>query len=649
MPTINPIFAWGLGALLVPLWLHLSRRRQYKELALGTMRFLEEILRERRKRARFEEIPLLLLRLLAVGLLVALFVRPFLPARQQAPESPAQTVVLMDASGSVLPKMAEQARELAEQALRQAPEGSKVTVAQFSDEVAELDKVDLYAPRPGAPTRLQAALDWALDRFATLPPGQLGKVIVIGHFAAADLPSTPPHVWPPSVSVEVQSLDLPSVDNAAVRRVALLTPYVTDKMEIEVVVNLPANTKREVKLEAEGITLTEKVPMGTDRVVFKFHPPRDEVRGVIRVPAGDAWSIDDKRPFAVKWLPPRRIILVDGHPGSTPFEGQAYFIEKALTASGAAHGKTPFQPEIVFGLSGKQGPMDLSGVATVALCGMNQLPAADARLLHKFVASGGGLISVLDTRWQPVDSAALAQEKLFPETVSRPDGTELRSLTKWAETHAIFTQFDGKDGGDVRQMDWKDSFDLQVSPGWKSLATLDGGHQLLVERDPLPDAAEAGRVLVLAHNLNRDSSDLPREPLFVPLVKSLFAYASNAQTAQAEIPPLVPGIKESRVPGIYTLVDGKTEIVAPDATESAVTPVTAEAMRRAFGMPELAKEMATVSAPSTLPESEKALATSTVPWRQEFWPWLAGLLIILLVIENYIATKPPRTSVPGGA
>lgn len=74
---IHPAFIWGLLALAVPLWLHLSRRKQHREMKIGSLRFLEELLRERRRRSRFEDLPLMLMRLLVVALAAFLFSRPF--------------------------------------------------------------------------------------------------------------------------------------------------------------------------------------------------------------------------------------------------------------------------------------------------------------------------------------------------------------------------------------------------------------------------------------------------------------------------------------------------------------------------------------------------------------------------------------------
>ena len=126
MSLLQPPFLWALAALLVPLWIHLSRRRQYRELPLGSLRFLKEVLKERRKRARFEEIPLMILRLLAVGLIAVLFGRPFLNSSRNAPESPAETVVLLDASGSVTEAMKRAGMGYAKQVAGSVPEGQQV-------------------------------------------------------------------------------------------------------------------------------------------------------------------------------------------------------------------------------------------------------------------------------------------------------------------------------------------------------------------------------------------------------------------------------------------------------------------------------------------------------------------------------------------
>ncbi|RBP44591.1 putative membrane protein (TIGR02226 family) [Roseimicrobium gellanilyticum] len=638
---MHPGFLWAMAALAVPLWIHLSRRRRYTEVPVGTLRFLNEVLKERRKRSRFEEIPLLLLRLLAVALLALAFCRPFLNSSEKAVESPAETVVLLDASGSVTEDMKDAGMKLLQQSTQQVAEGSKLTLAQFSDEVETINPADKWTPRAGAPTDLTRAMGWALDRLGGSGTKRAGKIVLIAHLAEGDLPPNPPRVWPPGVTLEVHALTPPSSVNAAVRNVTLLTPYVMEQMEIEAEVILPPGADRTVTLKAEGITATEQVLEGADRVIFKINPPRDEVRGTISVAGTDAWPADDARPFAVRWVEPRKVKLIDGNPGTTPFEGQAYFGEKALTASGAAHGKTPFQPDIAYGLSGRQGATDLTGVGAVALCGLPNLSTADARQLAQYVESGGGLVVILDARWTRGASAVLETAGLLPNGVrpaaaatmpaSADESGPVRAITQWERTHPVLAAFDGREGGDLREIEWRDCFDIPEGDGWKALAKLDGGHALLLEKT---GPVQKGRVLVLAHSLTREWTDLPRDPLFVPFVKSLFSYASRAEGAGPELKPRHPGIHEKRAPGLYDTASGGTEIVAAAPAESSVVATPPEALRRAFGVPDTTIQTIT-------PKDDPTLATASVPWRHELWPWAVALLLVLLTVENIVATRRP--------
>lgn len=697
MPFVYTGFLWGLAALAVPLWLHLSRRRNYRKLPVGTLRFLEEVLRERRKRSRIEEWPLLLLRLLCFAALVLLFMRPFRNAPQAAEGKRMATVVLVDASGSVTPAMAEEGRKSIREVLQKARDGEKITLLQFSDAAEEIPGPESWQPRAGAPTDWTKALDQALDRLSQLPPGGTGRIVAIGHFTAGDLPSAPPKVWPPGVSLELRPLTPPnissgpqsgdqagsslSVGNAAVLGVSLLTPYVTEQMEIEASVSLPAGADRTVVLEAEGLSLSQTLPAGAERLIFRFHPPRPEVRGVIRVAGGDAWPADDQRAFAVRWLEPRKILLVDSHPGSTPYAGQAYFLQKALTASGAVHGKTPFQPEIGFGLSGRGGPVDLSGYAAVALCGLPQLSASDAERLAAFAAGGGGVITFLDGRWTPELANALTSAGLAPAEGKSTSSSETRHLVQWSKDHPALASFDGADGGDLRTLEWRDGFNnFEKTAGWRSLATLEGGHALLLEKQnglpssgtgsgmgsgfgpgtgkltpdqaPVPasspDSAQTktSRILLFAHPMTREWTDIPREPLFVPLVKNLFAWLAKTETGLPEVPPLTPGLREARAPGLYTAQDGSPVVVAAAASESAVAPASPEAFRSAFGVPDeaavkaaAAQAQAEILSSATRSDQASPEAMTLLASRQEFWPWVALLLLLLLMAETLLATR----------
>ncbi len=193
-----------MGLAVIPLWLHLSRRRKFRKLDTGTLRFLEETRRSRSRKARWEEILLMLLRIGATILLALLFARPVSRGIDADENSSESTVILLDASGSISDEMADDVRDAAAKAIKEGrAEGGTVTVAEFSDQVKTLDSLNDFHPQQGAPTRLDAALNWALDRLLETGAPDSGRLVLIGHFANSALPEVPPRVWPIGIEIEL--------------------------------------------------------------------------------------------------------------------------------------------------------------------------------------------------------------------------------------------------------------------------------------------------------------------------------------------------------------------------------------------------------------------------------------------------------------
>ncbi len=644
MSLLHPAFLFALATAVIPVVIHLSQRRKFKEFAIGTLRFLHLAEKKRTRRLRIEERLLLLLRVTAVALLALIFARPFFPSATETNSAGGKTIVLLDASGSMTREMAEEAAKAARKAL---DPDETVTFARFTDGVEVLDRLEDYRSIPGAAGDVGQALDWALEHLRN-EGLESGRVIIAGHFATAALPSSPPRVWPPRVPVEAIAIEAPSDNNDAVLSAELITPFVTEEMQIEARVT-PADHPREITLSAEGLNLKQAVPAGLARALFSFRPPREVVRGTVSLAGNDAWPADDQRPFAIRWMEPEPVLILDGSPGSTPFEGQGYFLDKALAASGAAHGLSPFRPEIRYGIAGREptgddtsaaplGAIDLDAFSAIALCGPTQISFSDAREIAARVAAGAGLFIAIDARWTPEATALLADLGLFPSSVDLRGGMLERHLASWDREHPALSPFHEPDGGDLRLLTWRDAFLIHHGEGWKPLATLEGGHPVLLEKVATDPAA--GPVIVLAHGLTREWTDLPREPLFVPLVKSLFAHLTRYQPQQHSAVVRHPGLRENREIGSYSLPDGAAEVVAADPGEASVAAVDAATFRKAYGLPD-----ATAPAPSVQTEPDQAAGTKTGEW----WPWLVLFCFLLLVAEGIVATRrpPPLQPSPG--
>ncbi len=85
MTFLNWSILAGLGALAIPLLVHLLNRRRAKVVRWGAMRFLHQSFASRNRRILLEEMLLLAMRCLLVALLVLAFARPFVPARGRIP------------------------------------------------------------------------------------------------------------------------------------------------------------------------------------------------------------------------------------------------------------------------------------------------------------------------------------------------------------------------------------------------------------------------------------------------------------------------------------------------------------------------------------------------------------------------------------
>ena len=73
----NPLFLAALGAVAVPVIIHLIFRLRKRVVPFGTLRFLQKVVQRNRRRLRLRDIILLVLRATAVALLALALARPF--------------------------------------------------------------------------------------------------------------------------------------------------------------------------------------------------------------------------------------------------------------------------------------------------------------------------------------------------------------------------------------------------------------------------------------------------------------------------------------------------------------------------------------------------------------------------------------------
>ena len=614
----------GLAALAVPVAVHLLRSRKFRRADLGTLRFLRQAIQETARWQRLRERLLLLSRLLAVLLLTLLFARPFVPRRADAGQATADAVILLDRSGSTrgralgtpaAERLAHEARALA----GSLPESVTLTLAEFADTVAEVE--DFAGEAAGGATDYTVALRWAADRLR-LSPAPRKEIVLVTDLQAAGLPSAPLADWPADVPVRLVALPMPGTHNLAVRAVRCRTPFAEDQAVVEAWIERSGDAPRgdltaTLRLEG-GATLRETVAPDTERVQFRWQLGRERpVRGEVRIDSDDAWPEDNSRPFAFAVRAPWRTVLVDGEPGSTPFDNETYFLDMALAAAADRLAGSPFAPEVRESLG------TLRDARIVALCNVRSLRSEEIERLDAFVKAGGGLAYFLGDRCESYHYQRLRDAGLFPGTLASGKIPVPRLVAAWDAGHPALAAFSERDrGGDLSRIVFRRAFELTPAKEASVLASLDDG-------TPAVLAAERGdgRIVVVANPCDREWTDWPAERVFLPVVHELFGWLARRHDGGEPVQTLERGLAERRALGFHE--GAPLAVVAPAGRECRIETVSEDEFRRRLGIGP--------------PPLDSAFGNDDLPARRErrgeFWKWLALGLLGLLVLENMLAER----------
>ena len=635
MSFIHVTFLAAGLAVILPWLLHLTRRRKYLRLRIGSLQFLEPLVRDRHRMSRIEHWPLLILRCLALLLLAFLFARPFFPKPSATPPASGEFLVMLDASGSITDAQATAIRQQAEKVIRDLPPSGTPILAIFADRVEIIESLDDYQPIPGAGGDPAAAVDWIVNRAAGAPDALAG-VHWFTDLQAASLPISASRLWPSGVTAEIHPVMPESQENASIDGVELLTPFGSGEWEVEVrvrVVGTPDSKPLKIALtDSDGKIHESTVPSsgGTARIPFSFEPAAGEplVGDVSLVDQDDAWPVDNSRSFGFEIERPTRVVLVDGDPTESTFLSETYFLEKALHASSGGKELSPFRA-----ISSTTVPTDPKGADVFAMVNVANPSASELQELRSRVDAGAGLMIFLGDQSQP---SAWSNSGLVPPGLAllpepSPDFVRVGDLTHPA---LAGLHEDALRGLGLRALTHR--FTWPSDPDWQTVLAFGSDAPLMACHRTRP-------IVVLAHPVNREGSDLPLDPAFVPFMQGLFGYLSDRQkapssdpsgTAKIVLSSLSPGIDERRPPGRYP-ESSRLTVITANPLESDIRPASPEHFREVLGLPSADAPPAVLSPP--------AETVGTTHQREgEMWPWLLAGLLALLSVETAVAARRGR-------
>jgi hypothetical protein len=680
MGLLTPAFLVGLGALAVPLLIHLIRRERNDALEFPSLMFLSRIPQPIVKRRRIRNWWLFALRCLALILIVGAFARPFVDRGDAAlaqADIAREVVILLDRSYSMgYGDRWERAVAAAGAAIDGLGPEDRASLVLF--DAAAYSALQPTTDRARLRTALDSArVSAAVTRYTPalkLAQSILGasdlarrEAILISDFqrsgwdgaAGAQLPA----------GAEMRPVHITDADpvNTVVTHVTLNRSRVAGRERVTPVAHLAnrgdAAVDVGVSFDVDGRTvqtLQTDVPANGTRAV-ELQPVTLEdraVRATVRADA-DALAADDAFHFVLEPAPGLRVLIVE----PTGRDASLY-LRRALELA----------EDPPFVITMKRGAMPTSAElerADVVVLNDVLPPEGEAgRRLVEWARAGGGLVLAAGDRTASASWSAPAQEiggGAPNRVIERVDDGGAR-LGFLEYSHPVFELFRAPRAGafgaarfyryrPVPAGDARVAGDTSAT-GATILARFDDGSVALVER-PLGE----GRSLVWGTTFGADWTNLAREPVYLPLVHQIVKRAAGFTPApawstagqivdvsvEADVPLVVntPGGGRIDVPADNPLVtlheQGFYEVREARAggstlREHAVNVDVAESDLSVMDPAELVSALTAV-APDTRRNASQALAPAEQEKRQALWWYLLIVVFALLTAEAVFANR----------
>jgi hypothetical protein len=608
---LAPSVLLALVAAVQPWLIHRIGKRRARPFAFPAMELILRAEREISARRRLREVLLLLLRTLVAAALPLAFARPFAEVRSDLPAATARTqsaVIVLDDSAS-LRRLASAGGEPLFQRARARARALAVNLSPDSD-------IALVLASEGTPTpiaepsidraRVLAALD------ATTCSARVADFGAALRRAGQILGASPHSDRVIYVITDLQAAGWEGVASGerAANGPSVIVLDVGAAWDNRAVVGLSAEPAPEEG--ARGVAVVAEVAN------FSAEPARklgltlrldgvDVARGFVDVPAHgrarkrflatlhtpangstahdaeveldhDLFPLDDQRRARVEVARGLRVLVVDGDPRTVRTEDETFFLEAALRAGGAGFSITTAMPD-------ELDTSSLSGYAAVFLANVAK-PSDDlAQALVRYVQNGGGLfISVGDRvdadTWNQRMKPVLPQPLGLRRTAAAAPGgaregetVDLRPAERLApldRRHPLLASFPSKGDGlaSARFFQFMLLEPVPDAPGRSVVLRYENGAPALVASD-----VGRGRVVLLTTSVDREWTDLPIRPGFLPLMQETARFLAGAPGSDS-ISALTVGQRREIAVGAE---DARVEIVSPSGASQWLTPEGREA------------------------------------------------------------------------
>ena len=581
MTFLSTGMLFGLGALLVPVLIHLWRQRRVVQVRFSTLRFLKVAAAKTSRSSRIENVLLLFLRCLLFALLVLAAARPVLSsgtARLLGGDVPRTVVLAVDNSMSMscrvngIPRL-ESAKAQALAVIDQLKPGDDVAV------MAGGSTPQLLVAEPTLDHRVARQMVESIlpgESLSDFPAvfREAGKMVARGTHGLQELcffTDSQETAWrfdPKPVFdgawknlhpliVRPDNLNPP---NAAVKDVKIFTPFaaagspVAGVAVVENFSDRPLQDVLEIRIGGERVAQKpiDLAPGASAEVAFEARMPESSGHWAECVASieGDNLTSDDRFYFALPVYQPPRVLVVEGQQAGDPRMRSGYYLGKALAAGAAIAPQTISSADL--------GETGLEGFSAVFLADVANLGDRALVRLEQYLKSGGTITFFPGDLSGP---ASLARMDILPakllDVAEVPPG---RLATLISEPgHPLLANAWGKDSP-FPALPQKTLGRWNLNPDARSLLTFSNGTPFVVFA-----ARGPGCIFLVNASADRAWGDFPLSPAFLPLVQQIARFSSGraggdpARTVGASL-PVTPNLPADQ-PLTLKLPDGTVAVL----------------------------------------------------------------------------------------
>jgi hypothetical protein len=574
MIFLAPWFLLGTLAAAIPLVLHLRRSRRKNKIVFSTTAFFDEQFLRTARRAQVQDVLLMILRMALLLLLALALAQPLLHfpwmANLLGPLGGKQTVaIILDDSASMgLTDSSGQLLERAKQSALQvvdglsAARGDRATVilagkrdggskvlfdpptadlAQVKEAIRSAELTDLGTDLPGAIQQSDQVFGVGTGKdvyvFSDFAASSLadGAGLTAGPLSALFLVSVRPRESP-AANVSIDAIQYgaprPMLGVPFTFRVMLTNSgAASKKLGLNLVIDDQVVAHRDIEVSPGRSQVTRFVHRFT---AAGWHRGRVEIDPA-QADANDAIPADNRRYFALAVEDQLKMLAVNGAPSELPSADELLFFRVAMNLRGGQGGDAAGDPRtITFDTiaPGALASSKLENYSLVLLANVANLVPQAVEALERFVDGGGSLLITLGDRVEPeVYNKWTGSDRLhgglLPGKLLKKLDADAGFVAWVDESHPATTGFGTGSLGSLSSITFATRYRVEQGAS-DSIMQSDSGDPVLLEK-----RFGRGRVVLFTSTIDRDWTNMPLQPLFVPFVYRLVGYLAQPQVGSS--------------------------------------------------------------------------------------------------------------------